>query len=215
MTFETDGCSPDEKITGNDLFDLARNGDVAAMNELLSVLRPQLRALANRANSAQLARRVDCSDLVQETLLEAYQSLGADFRGQTEAELHRWLQRILRTKHIDALRRHVLASRRSLNHEVSIELPSTNNERKGSSHPIAEWSTPSETVMRDERDQQLYAALNQLGTDQAEAIRLVYFENLPLEEVRLRMSKPTTNAVTKLLSRGMKRLQEILEREGV
>jgi RNA polymerase sigma-70 factor (ECF subfamily) len=42
----------------------------------------------------QVQRRVDPSDIVQETLLEAHRSL-EHFRGQSEADLAGWLRRIL------------------------------------------------------------------------------------------------------------------------
>jgi DNA-directed RNA polymerase specialized sigma24 family protein len=64
--------------------------------------------------------------------------------------------------------------------------------------------------MRAERQSRLRAALEGLTPDQAAAIRMVYFENCTLEEVRQRLGKPTTNAITKLLRRGMDALQTLL-----
>src|SRR5260370_39991800 len=67
----------------------------------------------------RLKRRFDSSDLVQETLLKAHKNLH-QFRGQTEAELVKWLQEIL--AHVLADQgRTARTGKRNLNLERSLE----------------------------------------------------------------------------------------------
>jgi anti-anti-sigma factor len=54
--------------------------------------------------SAGFQRRYDAEDLVQEVLLKAHKNR-ANFRGQTEAELVKWLQTILKNEVVDFTRR--------------------------------------------------------------------------------------------------------------
>jgi RNA polymerase sigma-70 factor, ECF subfamily len=60
----------------------------------LEQFRSYLRLLARMQLPAKLAPKVDASDVVQQTLVQAYQGL-AQFRGQTSQELAGWLRQIL------------------------------------------------------------------------------------------------------------------------
>lgn len=61
----------------------------------LGSLRPWLKIVAERELPAGLRGRVEASDIVQQTLLDAWRGLGG-FRGKTQAERLAWLRMILR-----------------------------------------------------------------------------------------------------------------------
>jgi len=196
---------PTEEADGQVLIERARSGDRAALNELLGLFRPILRAFAERVVSGRLARRMDVSDLVQDTLWEAFEALGPDFRGESEAELQRWLLQILQSNYIDAFRRHVLAMRRSVHAEVAFEDVS-----QAACQPAYDSLSPSQHIVRDEEEERLRAAVAQLPADQSRAVQMFYFEKRTLEEVRVALDKPTTNAVSQLLRRAMAKLRSLL-----
>ena len=65
----------------------ARNGQPDALDQLWSQCRDYLRLAATRELSSELRAKLSPSDIVQETLTAAQQSLG-QFRGTTDEELH-------------------------------------------------------------------------------------------------------------------------------
>src|SRR6516225_2026590 len=71
---------------------LARAGDQSARGQMLELYRNYLTLLARYQIGRRLQGKVDPSDLVQETFLEAHRDFG-QFRGGTEPELVGWLRR--------------------------------------------------------------------------------------------------------------------------
>src|SRR5258708_28745764 len=60
----------------------------------LPEFRDYLKVLASAQLDPRLQRKLDASDLVQQTLLEAHRDM-EQFRGETRGELAGWLRRIL------------------------------------------------------------------------------------------------------------------------
>ncbi len=72
----------------------ARNGSDRALGQLLELYRSYLMLLARVQVGQSLQSKVDPSDLVQETYLQAQRHFGG-FRGASEAELMGWLRKIM------------------------------------------------------------------------------------------------------------------------
>jgi DNA-directed RNA polymerase specialized sigma24 family protein len=98
----------------------ARTGDERAWRSIVEHLRPQLREDAARQLSRRLRRRTDPSDVVQQSLTEAWVDRG-QFAGSSKAELEKWLRRILERNLQDAVRRHIQTDMRSVDHERSFD----------------------------------------------------------------------------------------------
>ena len=79
------------------------SGDNDHRDRTLAKYRPYLVVLAEAHLRPRLRKKLDASDLVQDTLLRAWQGW-SDFRGDTEAERIAWLQTILGHVLDDAIR---------------------------------------------------------------------------------------------------------------
>src|SRR5690349_9736079 len=87
------------------LLSRARSGDVDALGYLFDLYRNYLRLLARSLIGREFRGRLDHSDVVQETFLNAHQAF-AEFRGNSEAELLTWLRTILARDLARLMRRH-------------------------------------------------------------------------------------------------------------
>ena len=192
----------------------SKEGDNEAFGRLLEQYRGFLLMLAHRYLSERLRRRVDPSDIVQITFLEAKRDF-PKFRGETPAEFSGWLRGMLKNNVATAVTRHVMTKKRSLKREVNAA------GKAGDDSAGAAWITqlpgsttsPSGVVMKKEAAFALINALHELPETQAEAIRLRYMEGLPLAEIVERMGKSDT-AVAGLLKRGLQKLRKLIDIEN-
>lgn len=186
--------------TASQLLARARQGDAEAAGMLLERYRAYLRLIAKRRLDCQVQARVDPSDVVQQTCLEAYRDLG-DFRGGVEAELIAWLRRILDNNLAQTIQQHVFTQKRAAGRERSLD------DSKGPGEALrkslaAEQSSPSRRAMRGEDAVRLAGALETLPPDQHEAVRLRHLEGWSLAQIARRLDRSEV-AVAGLLKRGL------------
>src|SRR6516164_11358396 len=170
--------------------------------------RPYLHLLAQVQLDRRLRGKLDASDVVQQTLLEAYQKR-EQFRGRTEAEYLGWLRQMLAHNLADALRafgqaKRDLARERSLH--AALDQSSQNLE-----HWLAqEQSSPSQQAQRHERAVLLADALASLPEAQREAVVLRHWHGWPLADIARELGR-STDAVAGLLKRGLQQLRILLD----
>lgn len=193
----------------SELLKQARAGDQAARERLFAVCRNYVAVAARAEVASWLKAKVDASDLVQVTLLEAHRGL-AEFRGETEAEWLAWLRRILAHNAADYVRQFHGAEKRRVGREVS--LTAGDDSRNSALEPGDDGETPSRIIIRKERQLQVADALTELPEDYQEVIVLRNMQCLPFDEIAERMgrSRPATQM---LWMRAIKKLQERLERD--
>src|SRR5439155_16480408 len=95
------------------LLQLARSGSSAALGRLLELYRNYLALLARLQIGKRLQGKLDPSDLVQETFLEAHRDF-AQFRGGSEAEFVNWLRQIMAMNLANLVRHYYGTQRRDV-----------------------------------------------------------------------------------------------------
>jgi RNA polymerase sigma-70 factor, ECF subfamily len=155
----------------------------------------------------RLRGKLDASDIVQETLLQAYRKL-AQFRGHTEGELAAWLFKILETTFAMTARQ-FQAEARDVGRERSMEAGVQVSAALLRAWLNAGRPTPVEYAQRREQVRRLAEAVAKLPPDQGRAIHLHYLEGRPLVEVASLLHR-SREAVAGLLFRGLRRLRFLL-----
>jgi RNA polymerase sigma-70 factor (ECF subfamily) len=181
-----------------------------AHDKPLDAYRDYLHLLARLETPRGLQGKVDASDIVQQTLLNAH-AKRHQFRGRTEAERAGWLRRILANTLAEVSRRFA-GKERDAGRERSLEAAVEESSARLEAWLAAEGSSPSQPLQRQEQLLRLAGALAQLPAGQREAVELHHLKELTVAEVAeaLGKSKP---AVMGLLYRGLERLREILGEE--
>jgi RNA polymerase sigma-70 factor (ECF subfamily) len=168
--------------------------------------RPYLLLLARMHLDPRLRGKLESSDIVQQTMLEADKARG-QFRG-TEAEKAAWLRRILTNNLTNALR-DALREKRDVRREQSLEAAIEESSQRLGGCLAVKQSSPSERAERHEQAVGLAAALAELPEDQREAVILHHLQSQPLDEVARLMGR-SRDAIAGLIKRGLQKLRERL-----
>jgi RNA polymerase sigma-70 factor (ECF subfamily) len=190
------------------LLSQARAGDRAAIEALYSAHRAYLRCVIDLRMDDELRRRVDVSDVVQETQLEAIGRMQEYLRGPT-VSFRIWLRQTALEQLINLRRRHVLARKRTVRSQV--RLPDH------SSVALAQnllATRPSQIVRGAELAQQVRQAVAEMDEPDREIILLRHFEELTnAEAAELLQIDPV--AMRKRHGRALRRLGQQLAVVGV
>lgn len=179
----------------------------------LEACREYLGLLARLQLDPRLRGKVDPSDMVQQTLLNAHEKVET-FRGRTGAEWLGWLRQILANNLAMASRRFG-AQARDVGRERSLEAGLEQSSARLEACLAADQSSPSQQAVRHERLLRLAAGLGRLPNDQREAVEFHHLRGLSVAEAAERMGRSRA-AVVGLLFRGLRCLREILaEKESI
>jgi RNA polymerase sigma-70 factor, ECF subfamily len=194
-----------------DLLTQARAGDPAALDRLFACCRDYLALMARTRVETWLQAKVDASDLVQQTMMEAYRGFDR-FHGGSEGEWLAWLRNILDHNAADFVR-HYQSQKRKAGKELALSPPADDSRMAQAFEPAAPGDSPSQALARVESELQLAGALAQLPPDYQEVIVLRNLQKLSFEEVAKRMdrSRPATQM---LWMRAIHKLQEILQQQN-
>jgi RNA polymerase sigma-70 factor (ECF subfamily) len=153
-------------------------GDQQAFEQLLKRYRPSLRAFIELRLGAEVRARVDPSDVVQETQLEAFIRL-ADYLDRRPMPFHLWLRKTAYERLLKVRRRH-LAAQRSVSREVA--LPDQSSVLLA--HRLkAHTPGPVQQLCRGELAAQIQQALSELSETDREVLLMRHVEELPYEDI--------------------------------
>jgi RNA polymerase sigma-70 factor (ECF subfamily) len=174
----------------------------------LDRFRSYLLVLARAGLDPRLRPKVDPSDVVQQTLLEAHAGLD-QLDANTTAQLAAWLRQILR-RNLANLGRDFTRAKRDVRREVG----AVNDPDESDTQLVALLAagSPSPSRVADGAEQlvRLAAALHRLPDAQREAVELRYLAGLPLADIASHLGKSAA-AVAGLLHRGLAALRELLQ----
>lgn len=166
--------------------------------------RAYLRLLARVRFPALLRTKIDPSDLVQQTLLNAHRSAD-QFRGQTLAEQTAWLRRIFANTLANAVRDYTRGVR-DVGLEQSIQSALDESSARIEAWLASDHTPPVEAAMRNEQLLALANYLVELPELQREVLLLRYCEGWSLAAIAAHVGR-SRPAVASLLRRGLASLK--------
>jgi RNA polymerase sigma-70 factor (ECF subfamily) len=194
----------------------ARQGRRESLGKLLELYRNYLALLARTQIDLHVQDRVDASDLVQETFLDACRDFG-QFRGSSEIEWVAWLRKVLIYNLARVVQKQLVAQKRNARREVSLEHHLAALDRSSGrieAALVGRHSSPSGQAQRRERAALVADHLARLPADYREVIVLRNLEGLPFADVARRMGR-SAGAVRVLWVRAVDQLRCLLEAEDL
>lgn len=190
----------------------ARDGDPRERDRLFEACRSYLAVLARAQVESWLRAKVDASDIVQQTLLEAHRDFDR-FTGETTGQWLAWLRRMLAHNAADFVRHYRGAEKRQARREVSLAPPPDATRSWAAWEPSADDPSPSQQAIAHDEELALAAAIASLPADYAEVIMLRNLQRMPFDEVAARMHR-SRPAAQMLWMRAMKQLEARLQADA-
>jgi RNA polymerase sigma-70 factor, ECF subfamily len=190
-----------ESISWSELIQAARDGDDVALNEIWRQLRSYLLIFADQRLDEGLKGKLDASDVVQQSLLEAHRDF-REFRGESESELKSWISRLVVHNLTDAGRRFRQSQQRSVTKEVALTTEAELSVVKSS-------ISASSIFRRRETDDALLRAVSELPERSQQILELRHRMGMSHAEIGRELGM-TEVAARKLWSRIVEELQERL-----
>lgn len=185
-------------------------GDRQAADRLLAMHRAELRRIVELRLEPRLRARVDPSDVVQESQVDALARLD-DYLARRPMPFGLWLRKTTYERLLKIRRLHVAAARRTARREECLPDQSSLQLAK---RLFAQDSTPSQQVARWERRDQVREAMARLSETDREILLMRVLEGLAYEDVGLILEIEPA-AARQRYGRALVRLKRALEENGL
>ncbi len=193
------------------LLERAREGNNSAFEELFNRHRARLQKAIAMRMDRRVAARVDASDILQETYMEAFKRL-PKYLHQQGMPFYLWLHWIAREKVLGLHRRHLGADKRAIHREVPL-MP-VDSSAEFVSGMIGRGPSPSQELAKAELAEKLRRALGQLDDDERDLILWRHFEQLSARDTA-QLLQISEAAAAKRYIRAVERLRTILIGLGI
>ncbi|HTU90693.1 MAG TPA: sigma-70 family RNA polymerase sigma factor [Gemmataceae bacterium] len=188
----------------------AGQGDAAALGQLLEEHRKRLRRMVRLRLDPRLQGRIDPSDVIQETYLEAAERL-ADYLRDPKMPFFLWLRFLTGQKLLELRRHHLGTQARDAARELSIyqgAMPEASSACLAA-QLLGKRTAPLEAAIRAEMKLRLQEALNGMEPMDREVLALRHFEQFNNAETAQLLGISESGASSRYL-RALKRLKDIL-----
>jgi RNA polymerase sigma-70 factor (ECF subfamily) len=186
----------------------ARTGGEAGLGALLELYRNYLRLLARIEIGRRLQGKLDASDVVQETFLEAHRHF-PQFQGATEPQFVRWLRQILAAKVSNLVRHYAGTQGRDIRREQGLDADLERSSLHLGKMLTGSLTSPSQQAAKREEAVLVADALERLPEDYREVILLRHWDSLTFADIARRMNR-TKDSVEKLWLRALTRLRQLI-----
>lgn len=194
------------------LLDLVGQGDRVARDRLLGRHRQRLRNLIALHLDPRIAARIDPSDVVQESLVEANRRLG-DYLSDRPLPFYPWLRRLALQRLTDLHRLHLRSKKRSVGREEArLPLLSDDSVQQLARQLVARGSSPSAGLQRQDLRERLRIALARLAERDREVLILRHLEQLSVKEIAAVLGI-SEGAVKVRHVRALERLRQVLDED--
>lgn len=200
-------------LAPSDIDSRLRQGEAAALAELLEQERPRLLRTVRMRMDQRLARRVEAEDVVQEAFLAARTRI-AHYAADGFTRPYTWLRLVLLQTLADLHRHHLGAQMRDAGREAALVPLSGTANRSLAELLSGSVTSPSGAAMRREGSALLAKAIDALSEADREVIALRHFEDLANEEVADALGIQPKAASIRYV-RAIRRLGELLAAEGL
>lgn len=194
-----------------ELLERARQGDGAAVAELFARHRDRVHQTVALRLDRRLAARIDVSDVVQDTCLEASRRL-SEFLHRQPLPFGLWLAWLARERVAALHRQHLFRDRRAIGREVP-GLPAESSAYLTSAL-FSPGPTPSQAATAAEAVEKLRQALGLLDDDERDLVLWRHFEQLTNREIA-QLLGVSEAAAAKRYIRAVERLRGVLNGLGV
>ncbi|MBS0203273.1 MAG: sigma-70 family RNA polymerase sigma factor [Planctomycetes bacterium] len=183
----------------------ARAGNPSTLGQLLGQYQNYLRLLARIEIGRRLQGKVDASDVVQETFLEAHRHF-PNFQGNASGQFTQWLRAILAATLANTVRHYLGTQARDLRLERELAADLDQSTCALGQMLVDPHSSPSQQVMRGEQTLLVAEAMARLPEDYQAVLVMRHLEGLTFPQVAERMGR-SVDSVEKLWLRGLTRLK--------
>jgi len=191
------------------LLNRIKAGDDRAFDALFARHRASLRTFIDLRLDPRIRARIDPSDVVQDTQLDAYNRL-RDFLEREPMPFRVWLRKTAYERLLKVQRHHGAAPR-SVDHEAGLPERSSMLLAR---HLLSGGPSPSQHLARREVARRVREALAQLSETDREILLMRNVEELPYEEIGCLLDLSAA-AARKRYGRALLRLQKTLLDEGL
>ena len=178
-------------------------GETQDFESVFRRYRGYLRFLAETKLDRRLRPKIDPSDVVQETMMQAFRAWD-DLRGGSEGERLAWLRQILIRTLLHAVRDFGRA-KRDVAREQPLVWVADQSSTCLEALCVADLTSPSQLAVRAEELLRVVDALQELPEPQRGAVLAFYWQGRSLADIGNELHR-TAPAVAGLIYRGVKRL---------